>query len=1589
MVRMSDPLALFSRATAEWFRSTYDGPTPPQTLGWPVIARGDHALIISPTGSGKTLTAFLWSLDRLFRELRETPEPDAGSRRRTNYRPGIRVVYVSPLKALNNDVERNLQNPLAGIQAVARDLGDPFPALRVAVRTGDTPSNERQKMLRRPPQILITTPESLYLMLTAERARALFTTTHTVIVDEIHTLVGSKRGAHLALSLERLDRLAEGRLQRIGLSATVRPIENAARFLGGQDPEADFAPRPVEVVEATYTKALDLGVVLPVEDFRDAPGSSIWTAIVPEVARLIEAHRTTLVFCNNRRLAERTADRLNEHRLRERLGAESDEKVRAGNADLGMFAAGVDARRLEMAGIQPIRAHHGSTSKVARLEMERALKDGKLPALVCTSSLELGIDVGEIDLVVHLQSPKSVASGLQRVGRSGHLVGQTSFGRIFPTHPDDLIEAAAVCRGMLRGEIEESETPENPLDVLAQQIVAMVSVEEWSLADALALIRGAYPFRNLSEAVFRAVLEMLSGKYPETISRHLKALIAWDRVNDRLAALPGSNALAIGSGGTIPDRGTYSLVLADRRTRIGDLDEEFVFETRPGDTFLLGSNVWRVTEITDDRVVAEPAPGEVPRMPFWRGDAPWRPYDLGRRVGAFRREIADMVRALSPTELEAIRTIDHRTLANLEQQPDADGPPDGLSSAVRRLVAYLHRDCALDRNALVQVVDYVVRQLEVVGQIATDRTVIAEVFEDAIGEPRLVVHSPFGGRVNGPWAIALAGAIRERLGVQVQTIVGDDGFLLRFANTDVDPPIDLLRELSSRETRERLLAELPGSATFGAQFRMNATRALLLPRERAGKRTPLWLARLRAKDLLEAVQHFGDFPILLETFRDCLRDVMDLDGLTEVLDRIERGEIEVVSYETAAPSPIALGLDYRFAMQYVYEYDAPRGERQIAALSVNRELLADLLRDGSLADLLRPEAVAEVSARAARLTPGDLIRDPEELAQVLFELGDLSDDEIRARGASPESAAWIERLAESGRVLQWEFGGARRWIHAERRAEYERLAAEPEPVLRRFLAHSGPTDLSALARRYGLSPDRVRDALSRLSQDVAVGRFVPGGEEQWIDRRNLEQIHRRTLGLLRREIRPVSTFAYAEFLRRWHGIGESSEAVVRLHAVDDEHEFTTPRARLTRVLQQLRGIAIPGVIWERDVLPARLADFDPFTLAEYCQSGELMWVAEGGRDARRARVRFFFRGEGGLFLERRPDDATLAELSESARVVYELLASEGAALLADVVDVTGLSNADAQAALVELVLAGLVTNDSLDTLRSVLGYEPPPSVKHRPSSALEEQLAALLSGRQRPLTRHRLRDARRHAREVVAARSRLRRLSWPGRWSLVHRATLLGKPLPDDDRALRQARQLLARWGVVTRACLERESSSFDWPTVQATLARLEMRGEVRRGYFVEGLPGIQFALPDVVELLRSVGRELWRDDGPSDGVSLNDQASVPIVVLNAADPAQLFGSDASGGSLRFQRVPTTAVATCGGQPVAVMEDSGASVLAATDHAATVPALRALARWWATRASGRLRVERWQGEPVLESPGAPLLEAAGFVRDFGGMLWIG
>ena len=1612
---MTDPLTLFTRAVRMWFEETFGEPTPPQAQGWPPIQRGEHTLILAPTGSGKTLSAFLWGIDEIYRELADvgagSPRPASPSAT-----PGIRLVYVSPLKALNNDIERNLRAPLAGIRAAAARLEQTLPQLRVAVRTGDTPAAARAAMLKQPPHILITTPESFYLMLTSPRARELFRTVRTVIVDEIHTLCGDKRGVHLSLSLERLERLAGRPIQRIGLSATVRPLEEAARFLGGQTwqmadgewrrgrgageqrgrgewqitddaprttPGSQIAlspdelvPRPVTIVDAGYHKALEIEVVTPVEDFHNLPGDTIWPTLIPQVLGDVMRHRSTLIFCNNRRLAERTADRLNAQIAAERaeeIPPGSTEALAPGGValDRGIFAIGAEG---------PIRAHHGSMAKEARRQMEEDLKAGKLPALVGTSSLELGIDIGAVDLVVQVQSPKSVAQGLQRIGRSGHLVGQTSRGRIYATYREEIDEAAALARGMLDGDVEPTATPRNPLDVLAQQIVAMVAVETWPVTELYALVRQAYAYRDLPMEAFTAVLDMLAGKYAGAGGQGRAALrprLAWDRVNNRLAALPGTRLLALSNAGTIADTGAYDVYLADGKTKVGQLDEEFVFETRTGDTFLLGSSTWRVLEIADDRILVGEAAGALPRMPFWRGDYPWRPYELGVRIGRLRRELADRIRAAGSAEDQ---------------------------SAQDEILAWLRREYALDENSARNLIDHVSRQLDAVGAIASDTTVLVESFQDALGESRMVIHSPFGGRVNGAWALALSSALRDRVGIEVETQANDDGILLRYPVTGREPPVDIVIEMTAAAARERILAELPNSALFGAHFRMNAGRALLLPKAHGRKRTPFWLQRLRARDLLATVRQLDDFPVVAETYRDCLRDVLDLPHLEQILDGIASGAIRVIPVESAVPSPVAMGLLYAFISVYMYEWDAPKAERQLQSLSMRGGLLDTLWSADSDATrpALKPEAAAEITAHAEKTASDALARSAEELAVYLVDLGDLTGEEVTARCAG-DAAAWLAELASQGRVVQVMIpstrGGELRWAPVELAEEYgalatpagtatatEATAAAAEHILRRHLRNSGPLTQDNILDRYAFDPGWLAEALGRLiaAGDAVQGYFTSSKEPtdlatdrqisqsanlpilQYCDHHNLEQIFRRTLTMLRREVQPVPLTAYADFLTRWQGVRPADRSV--------------GDAGLRRVMAQLTGVSLPGLAWERDVLPARLSDTAAGDLGDLCAGGDLVWACSG-RDPRRGRVCFFGRGEGRLFLDPVAPDL-VAGLSEPAGAVYGFLKSEGASFLADLQAGLGWVEKALQDALAELAMTGLVTNDTLEALNAVLthGIGAPATAKAF-GSTLEDELAALRGEEPRRLLPGRVsRERYQAARRRVGARlkAELEAPAWPGRWSFVHRAAVLGPALDETARGERLARILLARYGVVQREVVEREAGAWDWALVSLPLQRMELRGEVRRGYFVAGLSGIQYALPEVVEALRSAAAN------PDE----------TLIVLNAVDPAHPYGGETAAGEaapLRpapaFARVPSTHIVLWQGQVALLAEDNGARL---TPGAGCTPDTirRAVSAYLARpNAPQHLLVKEWGDAPALGGDAEAILRPLAFSHAPNGLEW--
>ncbi|HEX2111331.1 MAG TPA: DEAD/DEAH box helicase [Gaiellaceae bacterium] len=1418
-----DPLSSFSSSVRDWFERTFDAPTPAQARGWPAIASGSHTLIQAPTGSGKTLAAFLWALD----------QARAGD--------GTQVLYVSPLKALNYDVERNLRGPLAGI-------GSP---LAVAVRTGDTSPKERAQMQRTPPDVLITTPESLFLLLTS-RAREILTGVRFLVLDEVHALAGTKRGAHLALSVERLERLTGEPFQRVGLSATQRPLAEIGRFVSGG--------RPIELVDAGRRKELDLEVVVPLEDMREpgaetrhsdvlgtgaeGGGRSIWPSIYPKLLELVEAHRSTIVFVNNRRLAERLALRLN-----------------------------------ELADREVARAHHGSLAREQRLEVEELLKRGAVPCLVATSSLELGIDMGAVDLVVQVESPKAVATGLQRIGRAGHRLNEPSKGRIFPKYRADLLECAVVVERMHAGLIEETRIPRNPLDVLAQQVVGIASQEEIAVDELHELVRRAYPFRDLSRQQLENVLDMLAGRYPSEEFAELRPRITWDRVRGLVRGREGARRLAVTNAGTIPDRGLFGVYLVDGGGRVGELDEEMVYEARAGQTFLLGASTWRIEEITRDRVLVSPAPGIPGAVPFWKGEGLGRPYELGEAIGRAARELAAL-----DDERAATRLRDQHALDDL---------------AARNLITFLRE------------------QEAATGALPSDRTVVVERFRDEIGDWRVCILTPFGARVHAPWSLALATRLRDALGLEVSSIWSDDGIALHLPDAESPPPVDDLL-VDPAELQDLLVAELGGTALFGARFRENAARALLIPRRRPGERTPLWQQRLKAQSLLQVARRYADFPVVLETYRECLQDVFDLAALRRLLGDLQARRVDLVAVETPTASPFATSLLFDYVATYMYEDDTPVAERRAQALALDRDLLRELLGQEELRDLLDADAVQQVEDELLGAP-----RSADALHDLLLRRGDLRVGEFDPALAQPLEA---ERRAVRVRVA-----GEERLIAAEDAGRYrDALGAMPpaglpdaflEPgdaplasLLARFARGRGPFTTAEVAQRFGLAAERAERELADLERSgrLVRGELRPGGSErEWCDPDVLRRLRRASLARLRKQVEPAEQPALARFLPAWQGIdrrpGPRGQAVGPWEA-----------NLLREALIPLQGLSLPVALWESDVLPRRVPDYRREQLDQLCASGEVVWVGAGLE-----RVALFFRedapalGRPGALPppEGEAHDAIRAALERSALFWFDLLHE------------TGLEAETVLPALWDLVWAGEVTNDAWQPLRAGRRFQAP-----------------------RPARRPR-RFSRQRANAITATQ---------GRWSTTARI-FPGEP---DPRAL--AELLLERQGIVTRDGVRAEGVAGGYGRVYQELRKLETLGVCRRGYFVEGLGGAQFALPGAVERLRE-----------------KEEESAPLV-LAAAEPAQPYGAALpwpKRAGARAARVVGAHVVLLGGEPALFVERGGRSLVPLRDPddewlRAALDALVAHAR-----ASGmkRLAVERFDGEAVAESAIMPLLAEAGFL----------
>ena len=1574
-------LSSFTPKVREWFEQAFEAPTPAQTKAWPAIAAGENVLLSAPTGSGKTLAAFLWALDRLSAEKTGPPGQRA---------PGVRVVYVSPLKALAYDIERNLRTPLRGIGA---------DEVTVGIRTGDTPQRERAAMARKPPDILITTPESLYLILTSQ-AREMLSGAEAVIVDEIHAVAASKRGAHLALTLERLEAQAGRPVQRIGLSATQNPLQEVGRYLVGP-------AREVTIVDAGHRKPLDLRIEVPVESMSEPNGpadpnadplepaptaqplvgsestrNSIWPAIYPELLAQVQAHNSTIVFVNNRRSAERVALRLNE--LAGKQQAEKDD-------DAAFGGASVRAAEPEPAGDGPVapleiaRAHHGSLAREERTKVEELLKAGRLPCLVATSSLELGIDMGAVDLVLQIESPKSVARGLQRIGRAGHGVDEVSRGRIFPKFRGDLLECAVVARRMHEGLIEPTVVPRNALDVLAQQIVAIAVSREpakaakddepqaggISVAELHALVTRCHSYSELSMQLLENVLDMLDGRYPSKDFGELRARIVWDRVAGTIRARKGSRQLAVANAGTIPDRGLYAVTLPDGR-RVGELDEEMVYEARPGQAFLLGASTWRIEEIGRDRVIVTPAPGAPGAVPFWKGDSVGRPKELGEAIGAFSRWAVEQ----EPQTLQDGYDLDER--------------------AARNLLAYLRE------------------QQDATRVLPSERTIVLERFRDEIGDWRLCVLSPFGGRVHSAWGLAISARIRERMGLEADAITSDDGIVLHLPDLDADdaealPSAAELIMLEPEEVEAQITAELGGSALFGARFRENASRALLIPRAYPGKRTPLWQQRLKAQNLLEVARRYADFPIVLETYRECLRDVLDVPGLQELLRSLQAREVALVEVETPTASPFASSLLFDYVATYMYEGDTPNAERRAAALSLDRDLLRELLGQEELRELLDPDALARVQDDLQRRSEITRATGRDGLHDVLRHVGDLNHDEVAQRvfdGIDP--APLLAELQRERRAIRLRVGGEQRWVAADEAGLYrDALSAAPpgglpevfladvpdalRVLVARYARAHGPFTTDELRERYGVDAGAVLRELER-DGEIVRGELRPGGSgREWCDVEVLRRLRRASLAALRKEIEPAEQRALAAFLPSWQGVDRHPPAGA---GVD----------RLRETLVPLQGLALPAEIWERDVLPRRTGAYSPSWLDMLCASGELVWVG-AGPSGRSGRVALYFRDDAPLIgpppsSERRAARGdpvagagaqAAGEASPSADDAHALLRArlQSPCFFSDLIAELDLPAEALREALWDLVWAGEATNDAWAPLRA-------------PRLAL---------ARARPERRT---SVRRFGSRRTGAQSQVQ-----GRWGLTEPIFRTGADAvegssatsaasgPERRRAL--AELLLERYGIVTREQVLAEGVKGGFAMLYDTFANLETLGVCRRGYFVEGMGGAQFALPGAVERLRAARAPLALADAgttpaPGTGPGAPRAAGAGpggpgapragagersrTLVLAAADPAQPYGAALAwpkreGRERRPARVAGAYVVSVADAPALYVERGGRGLLTLAeprdgDGDPVAEGLHALADAVRAGRVPKLALERIDGEPAIASELAATLLQLGF-----------
>jgi ATP-dependent Lhr-like helicase len=1511
-LKKTSALDLFHAPTRSWFEAVFPAPTRPQQMGWPAIASGQSTLILAPTGTGKTLTAFLACLDRLMFE----PLPDVKNR--------CRLLYISPIKALAVDVERNLRAPLIGIEHAAQRASVPYNEPSIFIRTGDTPASERARFMRSPADILITTPESLYLMLTSN-AREALRTVETVIIDEIHAIVTTKRGAHLMLSLERLEELCGRPLQRIGLSATQRPLDEVAQFLGGakedlqirrsarndralsiEDEEAD-APstgefRRVTIVDASERKQLELRIEVPLEDMarldqlEEIPSGaasqgpvrrSIWTAIHPKLVELVRAHRSTIIFVNSRRLAERISGAMN-----------------------------------EIAGETLVMAHHGSVAASQRKEIEDRLKMGKLRGIVATSSLELGIDMGAVDLVVQVEAPPSVASGMQRIGRASHQVGAVSKGTIFPKYRADLVACAAVTRAMHKGQVEAVRYPRNPLDVLAQQIVAAVSVDTWNTDELFALVRRAAPFATLSRTLFDSVLDMLSGRYPSDEFAELRPRITWDRVTNTLTPRQGSKQIAIANGGTIPDRGLYGVFLAGatKGARVGELDEEMVFESRQGDTFTLGASTWRIEEITVDKVVVSPAPGEPGKMPFWHGDQAGRPAEFGQNIGRMTRELINMPR---PAAIDVLMS---------------------------------RHD--LDQNAAENLIRYLEDQRAATGRVPSEQDIIVERTRDELGDWRICVLSPFGTRVHAPWCMAISAKLRNEQGLEVESMWSDDGFVLRIPDSDQPIESELLFPAVA-ELQSLVTHQLGSTALFAAKFREIAARALLLPKRRAGARAPLWQQRKRASDLLAVAAQYEAFPMLLETYRECMRDVFDIPACVRVLRQIESGEIRVTTVESERPSPFASALLFSYVANYIYEGDAPLAERRAQALSIDQSQLQELLGDSDLRELLDAPVIDEVEARLQALDPEYHAKHTDAVHDLLLKLGDLTREELEARSDVDLGAA-LDELERGRRVLSIIVADERRFVAVEDAAKYRDAFGVPLPpglpgvwlapsstalldIARKYARTHGPFTTQEFIRRYSIA-DAQADAVFRQllrAGKLLEGEFRPDGfGQEWVDPEVLRVIRRKTLAKLRHEVEPAEQQVFARFLNRWQGTVRPRKG---LDALLDSIEI-------------LQGTPLLISEIERDILPARISDYKPADLDTLMAAGEVMWVGVERVGERDGRIALYLTETAGSLIAPAQLGSVIPQISDKARQLMEILRTQGAQFFPALHSAAGGGfPGETMDALWELVWVGLVSNDTLEPVRTL-----------RRGNASNREIAT--------------RDGVQAGSPEFVRRFRSRLSAGPGtqgRWSLV--SSRVGQQSNVTEWAAAVGRQLLTRYGIVSREAAIADRVQGGYSTVYPVLRAMEEAGHVRRGMFVAVLGAAQFASPAAVDLLRSFRT------GQQSGEAVN---------LAASDPANPYGTllpwpreEADDPQHGLARAAGASVVLVNGALTAFLRrrSNAIRVFLPTDEPDRSDAARLLAQQlaeiavWRQTFRGGLLIGEINGQPAREYYLAQFLKDSGFV----------